>query len=222
MAGISHVSILLYWSCKPITHAQSHPNRSLQRASVPPSTCHASITGTTRLFGWQRWLQLCAGLCFRQFLWCLLLEIGGTLYSSHVKGYKLSCSQLLYLAPLFLPTSVRRDQRSSCMILDHCYPYIYCDLGYQSNMHLITLAQVMANCCINPWWKIMRRLLRAWQLEHKPWINYRGVNLTSVGLKRLAWENLPPRWSFARYALQEQIKHASRNSTLGFFPTSLE
>lgn len=102
------------------------------------------------------------------------------------------------------------------MILDHCYPYIYCDLGYQSNMHLITLAQVMANCCINPWWKIMRRLLRAWQLEHKPWINYRGVNLTSVGLKRLAWENLPPRWSFARYALQEQIKHASRNSTWAF------
>lgn len=101
MAGISHVSILLYWPCKPITHAQSHPNRSLQRASVPPSTCHASITGTTRLFGWQRWLQLCAGLRFRQFLWCLLLEIGGTLYSSHVKGYKLSCSQLLYLAPHF-------------------------------------------------------------------------------------------------------------------------
>lgn len=33
--------------------------------------------------------------------------------------------------------SVRRDQRKSCVILGHCYPYIYCDLGYQRNMHWI-------------------------------------------------------------------------------------
>lgn len=49
-----------------------------------------------------------------------------------------------------------------------------------------------------------------------------GVNLTSVGLKRLAWENLPPRLSLARFNLQEQVKHANRNSTLDFLPTSLE
>lgn len=45
---------------------------------------------------------------------------------------------------------------------------------------------------------------------------------SSVGLKRLAWENLPPRLSLARHTLQEQIKYANRNRTLDFPPTSLE
>lgn len=65
------------------THAQTHPNRSLQRASLLTSTCHASI----RHFGQQRGLW--NGVQDRGFLWCHLLEIGGTPYSSYSKGHEI-------------------------------------------------------------------------------------------------------------------------------------
>lgn len=55
----------------------------------------------------------------------------------------------------------------------------------QNSMCLTMAVQVMANLCINPRWKITRRLLRVWCWEQKPWISYRGVNLASVGLKRI-------------------------------------
>lgn len=81
-------------------------------------------------------------------------------------------------------------------------------------MCLIMAVQLMAKLCINPRWKIMRRLLRVWCWEQKPWISYRGVNLASVGLKRIIQEDLFPTLSLAGHALHKQIKPASTNSTL--------
>lgn len=101
-----------------------------------------------------------------EFLWCPLLEIGGTLYSSHVKATELSRSQHLYLVPHFFTHGFCEeglekqlyDSRSLLPI------YIRYDLGYQRNMHLVLSS--VENGCINSWWKIMRTLLRAWKLEH--------------------------------------------------------
>lgn len=111
-----------------------------------------------------------------EFLLCPLLEIGGILYISHAKGHRIvSFPTLIFSSLVFYPWILWAETRETAvwfyLIAIHIYTYTCCDLGHQRNVHLVLSS--MANWCINPWWKIMRRLLRIWQLEHKPWISYR-------------------------------------------------
>lgn len=59
-------------------------------ASLLTNTCHASITGTTRLLvSISNFSSVQDFIQDREFLWCPLLEKSGTLYSSYCKGHRI-------------------------------------------------------------------------------------------------------------------------------------